>query len=170
MCLFGPVLVVATLPIVYVIDHNIYAINISQYPKKEENSLMAQMMPDTSFGPIFIIATLPIVYVVDYNYICYKHQLASQKKKRRKLTYGPNDDRHVVWARFCNCHPSCHVHHRLKYIYAINISQYPKKKEEKRKKTHLWPKRCQTCPGTIFLITALPIVYIIDYNYICYKH
>ena len=239
---FGPVFVTATLPIVYVIDYNIYIcykhqlVSKKKKKKKEKSSLMAQMMPGVSvwacfcrrcpshcvhhrlqllcykyqlvfqkkkeekltygpnddrhvcLGPFSSSPPFPscmsqITIHICYKhqlvfkkkrkkftygpnndrhiiqarflnccpscsiqqitiYICYKHQLVTKKKeeeKRKKLTYGPNDDRHVIWAHFHNCHPFRRVHPRLQYIYAINISQYPKKRR-KKKKTHLWPK------------------------------
>ena len=62
---------------------------------------MAQTMPDALFGPIFVTAAPPITYFIDYNYICYKYKLVFQKKKKEeKLTYGPNDDRHICLGPF----------------------------------------------------------------------
>ena len=128
MHLFGPVFVM------YFIDYNYICYNyqlVSQKKKKrKKNSLMAQMMTDVLFRPVFITATFPSCITI---YISYKHQLVSKKKKKKikKLTYGPNDNRCIVQAHF---RPS---HHVLQYIYPINISQYLKKRREKRKKNSL---------------------------------
>ena len=74
-------------------------------------------MTDVSFRPVFVTATLPIMY---YNiYILLTLVSIQKKEEKKKLTYGPNNDRHVVWAHFHNCCPSRHV---LEYIYPINIS------------------------------------------------
>ena len=65
---------------------------------------MAQTTSDALFGPVFIVPAQSIMYLVIRTYI-YNKTFVSIKKKRRKmkkkkLTYGPNDARRVVWARF----------------------------------------------------------------------
>ena len=73
---------------------------------------MAQTMCLASFGPVFVVPAQSITDLVIRTYI-HSRTFVSIKKKRRKiekkLTYGPNDVRRVVWACFrCPC-PIDHV-------------------------------------------------------------
>ena len=83
------------------------------------------------FGPIFVAAAPPIAYFIDYNYICYKYQLVFQKKKEEKLTYGPNDDRHVCLGPFSSSppFPSCMSQITIHICYKHQLVF--KKKEKK---------------------------------------
>ena len=121
---------------------------------------MAQTMPDALFRPIFVTATPPITYFIDYNYICYKYQLVFQKKKEEKLTYGPNDDRHICLGPFSSSppFPSCMSQITIHICYKHQLVF---------KKNSLM---AQTTPGAlfrpIFAATAPPVAYFINYNYI----
>ena len=60
---------------------------------------MAQTTHLASLGPLSI--SLFVVYLVDYNLIyIMKDYLVSTNMKKiiKKLTYGPNDARRIVWA------------------------------------------------------------------------
>ena len=73
----------------------------------KKNSPMAQTMRLTLFGPIFIGLAQFIMYLLIRTYRCNKIlvNIRKNKGKRKKiLTQGPNNARHVVWACF---HGSC---------------------------------------------------------------
>ena len=69
---------------------------------------MAQTTPDASFGPVFVVSRSavsahPVVYTVIRTYIESKSLVSIKKneqKRKKKLTYGPNDASDVVWAPF----------------------------------------------------------------------
>jgi hypothetical protein len=77
---------------------------------------MAQTTPDASFGPVLVISVLPNAYFVDYSCRYYKTLVSIYKKRKKfkkKLTYGPNDARCVIWARSRHLRPPYCVLHRL---------------------------------------------------------
>ena len=73
---------------------------------------MAQTTHLALFGPILVIVGLPVAYFVYYIVYTMKYKLVLEKtrnKKNKKLTYGPNDARCIVWARSLHLHPPCQV-------------------------------------------------------------
>ena len=92
----------------------------------------------TSFGPVFVIHGYYLAYLVNLDLNeNKKHQLLvfkKTKKRKRLLTWCPNDVRHIVWARFC--HPR--VLHRIfsqsgpkwKQKTLVRVKKNPKKKED----------------------------------------
>ena len=119
--LFGPIFVAATPPIAYFIYYNYICYKPQLVSKKEEemkkkkNSLMAQTTHLVLFGPIFVAAAPPVACFIDYHQYVYTINISWLKKneERKKLTYGTNNARCVVWPCFCCHHPSRCVFHRL---------------------------------------------------------
>ena len=77
---------------------------------------MAQTTHLALFGPIFVAAAPPIMCFIDYHYIYTINISGLQKNEERKkktITYGPNNARCVVWACFRRRRPSHCVFRRL---------------------------------------------------------
>ena len=73
---------------------------------------MAQTTCLALFGPVLVIIGLPVAYFMYYNVYTMKYKLVLEKKKHnikkiKKLTYGPNDARRIVWACSLHLHPPC---------------------------------------------------------------
>ena len=71
---------------------------------------MAQTTRLASFGPVFAVPVQSVAYLVTSTCIynkCIVSTKEKTKEKRKKLTYGPNDARRVVWARSCRLRPPC---------------------------------------------------------------
>ena len=69
----------------------------------KKKSPMAQTTCLASFGPVFVVSAQSITNLVIRTYIHSRTFVSIKKKQRKmkkKLTYGPNDVRRVVWARF----------------------------------------------------------------------
>ena len=79
---------------------------------------MAQTMHLALFGPVFVAASPPVVCFIDYHYI-YTINVSwlqkMKKEKKKKLTYGPNNARCVVWAHFRRRPPL--IAYFVDYIY-----------------------------------------------------
>ena len=117
---------------------------------------MAQTMHLALFGPIFVAAAPPVMCFIDYHYI-YTINVSwlqkNEERKKKKLTYGPNNARCFVWACFRRHRPSHCVFRRLHLYTCIHQTLVIFKKDKKEKKTHLLPKRHATYPPLLSLST-----------------
>ena len=70
---------------------------------------MAQTTCLASFGPVLVIPGLPVAYFVGRLHTLVSIYIKHERNCKKKLTYGPNDARRVVWAilnitaHLCRC-------------------------------------------------------------------
>ena len=84
---------------------------------------MAQMTRLTSFGPVFVVPAQSIMYLVIRTYIYSRAFVNIEGKRKKKLTYGPNDTSGIVWACSRRRQPPCCVlvHCRVKMTHRLTF-------------------------------------------------
>ena len=93
--------------------------------------------------------------------------LIKDEQNEKKLTYGPNDARRVIWARFPRNRPPGCLLRSLQILYTIKHLLVFKKtrKYQKKKYSPMAQTTRLTSLGPVFRVAGLPVVDFVDYMY-----
>ena len=106
--------------------------------KKKKTYILAKRRFRRRLDPFSRTLAISLLHFVCKTYISM-YQLVNIEKKRKKLTYWPNNSFAIVWTRFRERSP---IPSRISYVRPISqcINQLAlKKNEKKEKKLTYWP-------------------------------